>query len=76
MHDRSQPCSTSDCTLRRTIRHWNKQVWLALYTTLVRPHVEYAANIWSPHYECDKKVIEKVQHKATQTNTSHQQTII
>lgn len=36
-----------------------------LYTTMVRPHLEYGNIIWGPHFEEDKKLVEKVQKRAT-----------
>ena len=36
----------------------------SLYLAFVRPIVEYASVIWSPYTNCDKTVLEGVQHKA------------
>ena len=36
-----------------------------LYKALVRPHIEYAAAIWSPRYISDVNIIEGVQRRAT-----------
>ena len=36
-----------------------------MYTTYVRPHLEFAIQAWSPYLSKDKAVIEKVQHRAT-----------
>ena len=46
------------------------EVMLNLYKTLVRPHLEYCISAWSPHYQKDKKLLEKVQHRFTQMITS------
>jgi len=32
------------------------ETMLNLYNTLVRPHVEYCVNAWSPHYEKDNEL--------------------
>jgi len=38
---------------------------LRLYKSLVRPHLEYCASAWSPHYVKDKELLERVQHRFT-----------
>jgi len=38
---------------------------LCLYKTLIRPHLEYCTQIWSPHYSRDRQLLEKVQHRFT-----------
>ena len=32
-----------------------------LYLSMVRPHLEYASPVWSPHLAKDKELIESVQ---------------
>jgi len=34
---------------------------LQLYTSLVQPHVEYAASVWDPHLQWDIQLLEKTQ---------------
>ena len=46
------------------------EVMLNLYKTLVHPHLEYCISAWSPHYQKDKKLLEKVQHRFTRMITS------
>ena len=38
---------------------------IKLYKQLVRPHLEYAACVWSPYWQRDKLLLEKVQRRAT-----------
>jgi hypothetical protein len=40
-------------------------LWKKLYTTYVRPYIEFAVPVWNPHLKKDKEIIERVQHKAT-----------
>ena len=49
----------------RTIIYKNKLILLSLYKTLIRPHLEYCLSAWSPHYEKDKSLLERVQNRFT-----------
>ncbi len=56
--------------INRNISFKNKDVILPLYTSLVRPHLEYAVQFWSPHYVKDITKLEAIQQKATKMITS------
>jgi len=56
--------------IKRTFVVKTPEVMLNLYKTLVRPHLEYCISAWSPHYQKDKKLLEKVQHRHTRMITS------
>ena len=47
--------------IKRTFVLKTPEVMLNLYKTLVHPHLEYCMSAWSPHYQKDKKLLEKVQ---------------
>ena len=49
----------------RGIEFKNWQVMLQLYRTLVRPHLEYSVQFWSPHYQKDVETLERVQKRFT-----------
>ena len=40
-------------------------MFLNLFKSVVRPHLEYASTIWSPMYKKDKIQIENVQRHVT-----------
>ena len=43
----------------------DKDIFLSLYKSLVRPHIEYANAIWSPHLKRQSSAVERVQRRAT-----------
>ena len=43
----------------------NKDMFLNLFKTLVRPLLEYCVQAWSPHYIRDITLLENVQRRAT-----------
>ena len=49
----------------RTFTYMDKDMFLDLYKTLVRPHLEYATPIWTPLYKKDSIMLENVQRRAT-----------
>ena len=51
--------------IRRVINTRSAKVLLPLYKALVRPHLEYAVQAWSPHLVKDIEILERVQHRFT-----------
>ena len=47
--------------IRRFFTNISKELFVFLYTTYVRPHLEYCVPIWSPYLVRDIEVLEKVQ---------------
>ena len=51
--------------IARQFKYLNKEVFLDLYKSLVRPHVEYSSVVWCPCTIRDRKLIEGIQRRAT-----------
>ena len=49
----------------RTFTYLSQEMFLNLYKSMVRPHLEYASVIWSPLYKKDKIMLENTQRRAT-----------
>lgn len=55
--------------IRNTFTCLDKDIFLPLYKSFVRPHLEYASIIWSPTFKKDIIAIEHVQRRATKLVT-------
>ena len=51
--------------IKRNFEHKTPKVMTQLYTSLVRPHLEYAVQFWSPCFVKDQAKLESVQRRAT-----------
>ena len=59
--------------IRAKVEYKSKDVILKCYNALVRPHLEYCIQQWSPHIKQDIDMLEQVQRKTTRMipNISH-----
>ena len=52
-------------TIRRSFKYMNEEMFVILYTSLVRPHLEYASSVWRPYKIKYIEQLETVQRRAT-----------
>ena len=50
--------------IARAFHFWDRHVFVQLYVTYVRPHLEFAIQAWSPWTVADREVLEQVQKRA------------
>jgi len=51
--------------VKRNIISRHPSILLNMYKSFVRPHLEYCSPAWSPHYQKDKELLQRVQHRFT-----------
>ena len=51
--------------VKHTFSYMDKDMFISLYKTLIRPQMEYCPQVWSPYLQKDINILEKVQRRAT-----------
>ena len=54
--------------MKRTFKSRDANTWKNLYTSYIRPHLEFAVPVWNPYAKGDIEKLEKIQHKATKVS--------
>jgi hypothetical protein len=57
-------------TLKKSFQRVNEESFVKLYTSYVRQILEYANLIWAPVLQRDIDLLDKVQRRATKTNST------
>ena len=51
--------------IKKSFKYLDSTMLTHLFTTLIRPILEYNNSIWVPHYILDNRKVEKIQQRAT-----------
>ena len=65
MHCHKAASKANQAMIKQNFKYMSKSSLMILYKKIVRPHLEYSAPIWNPHYCRDIDILERVKRRAT-----------
>ncbi|PKU45404.1 hypothetical protein llap_4289 [Limosa lapponica baueri] len=66
MWETSQKANRILGCIKRSVANRSREVILPLYSALVRPHLEYCVQLWSPQHRMGMDLLEQVHRRATE----------
>ena len=65
MADKIKKANQMIGVIRRSFLHLDEETFILLYKSMVRPHLEYANQVWAPRHMKHIEMLENVQRRAT-----------
>ena len=65
MHDKINVAYMMLGLIKQNFRHLTMPVFILLYKSMVRSHLDYCCSVWAPYRKGDIEALEKIQKKTT-----------
>ena len=67
MHSAASKANKTLGMMKKTFKYWSDDLVNIIYSTFIRPHLEFASSVWNPNRKTDIDTLERVQRRATKT---------